>query len=61
MGAGHSHQLYRPGDTLVHRLPPQCKLAAVAAFALVVVATPREWLWSFGLYAVLLGVVALAV
>ncbi|MBB4913829.1 cobalt ECF transporter T component CbiQ [Streptosporangium saharense] len=60
MGAGHHHQLYRPGDTLVHRLPPQCKLVAVAAFALVVVATPREWLWAFGLYALLLGVVAFA-
>ncbi|MET8335300.1 cobalt ECF transporter T component CbiQ [Streptosporangium canum] len=60
MGSGHHHQLYRPGDTPVHRLPPQCKLAAVAGFALVVVATPREWLWAFGLYALLLVAVALA-
>jgi cobalt/nickel transport system permease protein len=60
MGSGHHHQLYRPGDTPVHRLPPQCKLAAVAGFALVVVATPREWLWAFGLYALLLAAVALA-
>ncbi|ACZ83995.1 cobalt ECF transporter T component CbiQ [Streptosporangium roseum] len=59
MGSGH-HQLYRPGDTPVHRLPPQCKLAAVAGFALVVVATPREWLWAFGLYALLLAAVASA-
>ncbi|MER5419327.1 cobalt ECF transporter T component CbiQ [Streptosporangium roseum] len=59
MGSGH-HQLYRPGDTPVHRLPPQCKLAAVAGFALVVVATPREWLWAFGLYALLLAAVALS-
>ncbi|WP_433251213.1 cobalt ECF transporter T component CbiQ [Streptosporangium sp. CA-135522] len=58
MGAGHHHRLYRQGDTLVHRLPPQCKLAAVAGFALVVVATPREWLWAFGLYALLLAAVA---
>ncbi|WP_031167366.1 cobalt ECF transporter T component CbiQ [Streptosporangium roseum] len=60
MGSGHHHQLYRPGDTPVHRLPPQCKLAAVAGFALVVVATPREWLWAFGIYALLLAAVALA-
>ncbi|MEV4182330.1 cobalt ECF transporter T component CbiQ [Streptosporangium canum] len=60
MGSGHHHQLYRPGDTPVHRLPPQCKLAAVAGFALVVVATPREWLWAFGLYALLLAAVAAA-
>jgi cobalt/nickel transport system permease protein len=59
VGAGHHHQLYRAGDTLIHRLPPQCKLAAVAGFALVVVATPREWFWAFGLYALLLAVVAL--
>ncbi|WP_326819817.1 cobalt ECF transporter T component CbiQ [Streptosporangium sp. NBC_01756] len=58
MGSGHHHQLYRPGDTPVHRLPPQCKLVAVACFALVVVATPREWFWAFGLYALLLAAVA---
>jgi cobalt/nickel transport system permease protein len=60
VGAGHHHQLYRAGDTLIHRLPPQCKLAAVAGFALVVVATPREWFWAFGFYVLLLAAVALA-
>ncbi|MEU7741878.1 cobalt ECF transporter T component CbiQ [Nonomuraea sp. NPDC049158] len=60
MGAGHHHQLYLAGDSVVHRLPPQCKLLAVAAFAIVVVATPRERFWAFGLYAVLLAGVALA-
>ncbi|MER7505551.1 cobalt ECF transporter T component CbiQ [Nonomuraea pusilla] len=58
MGAGHHHELYLPGDSPVHRLPPQCKLLAVLAFAIVVVATPREAFWAFGLYAVLLGAVA---
>ncbi|GAA0996357.1 cobalt ECF transporter T component CbiQ [Acrocarpospora macrocephala] len=58
MGAGHHHQLYRPGDTLVHRLPPQCKLLAVAAFAIVVVATPRERFLAFGGYLLLLAAVA---
>ncbi|MBB5075198.1 cobalt ECF transporter T component CbiQ [Nonomuraea endophytica] len=58
MGAGHHHQLYRPGASLVHRLPPQCKLLAVLAFAIVVVATPREAFWAFGCYALLLGAVA---
>lgn len=60
MGAGHSHDLYLPGDSAVHRLPPQCKLLAVFAFAIVVVATPRERFWAFVVYAVLLGGVALA-
>lgn len=60
MGAGHHHQLYLPGDSVVHRLPPQCKLLAVFAFALVVVATPRERFWAFAAYAVLLAGVAVA-
>ncbi|TDE46257.1 cobalt ECF transporter T component CbiQ [Nonomuraea mesophila] len=60
MSAGHRHQLYLPGGSVVHRLPPQCKLLAVLAFALVVVATPRERFWAFAAYAALLGGVALA-
>jgi cobalt/nickel transport system permease protein len=58
MGAGHHHQLYRQGESVVHRLPPECKLPAVAAFAVVVVATPRESFWVFGVYALLLAAVA---
>jgi cobalt/nickel transport system permease protein len=58
VGAGHHHQLYRPGDTFVHRLPPQCKLVAVAGFAVAVVATRREAFWAFGLYALVLVAVA---
>ncbi|WP_409058178.1 cobalt ECF transporter T component CbiQ [Streptomyces sp. SYP-A7185] len=58
MGAGHAHRLYRPGHSPVHALPPHTKLAAVLCFVLVVVSTPREAMWAFGLYAVLLGAVA---
>jgi len=58
VSAGHTHQLYRPGTSPVHRLPPQCKLVAVVAFVLVVVATPRDQFWAFGLYAVALAAVA---
>ncbi|MGW7270245.1 cobalt ECF transporter T component CbiQ [Streptomyces sp. NPDC054864] len=58
MGAGHAHRLYRPGHSPVHALPPHTKLAAVFCFVLVVVSTPRESMWAFGLYAALLGVVA---
>ncbi|MEU5897808.1 MULTISPECIES: cobalt ECF transporter T component CbiQ [Streptomyces] len=60
MGAGHAHRLYRQGHSPVHALPPQTKLAAVLCFVIVVVSTPREAMWAFGLYAVLLGVVAYA-
>ncbi|MER5869105.1 cobalt ECF transporter T component CbiQ [Streptomyces sp. NPDC002044] len=55
MGAGHAHTLYRHGHSPVHRLPPHCKLAATFAFVLVVVSTPREAVWAFGLYAVLVA------
>ncbi|MFF8846716.1 cobalt ECF transporter T component CbiQ [Streptomyces sp. NPDC015127] len=58
MGAGHSHKLYRHGHSPVHALPAHCKLLAVLCFVLVVVSTPREAVWAFGVYAVLLAAVA---
>jgi cobalt/nickel transport system permease protein len=58
VGAGHAHRLYRAGETPVHRLPPQCKLIAAVTFVLAVVATPREQVWAFGGYAVMLALVA---
>lgn len=60
MGAGHAHKLYRHGHSPVHDLPPHCKLAAVFAFVIVVVSTPREAMWAFALYAVLLAAVTAA-
>ncbi|MDQ1046198.1 cobalt ECF transporter T component CbiQ [Streptomyces sp. V4I2] len=60
MGAGHAHRLYRHGHSPVHGLPPHTKLAATFAFVVVVVSTPREAMWAFGLYAVLLAGVAYA-
>ncbi|MFF4449418.1 cobalt ECF transporter T component CbiQ [Streptomyces sp. NPDC001502] len=58
MGAGHAHKLYRHGHSPVHALPAHCKLAATLAFVVVVVSTPREAVWAFGLYAALLVAVA---
>ncbi|MFD8965199.1 cobalt ECF transporter T component CbiQ [Streptomyces sp. NPDC059568] len=58
MGAGHAHKLYRHGHSPVHQLPPHCKLAAVFCFVIVVVSTPREAVWAFALYGVLLAAVA---
>lgn len=58
MGAGHAHKLYRHGHSPVHSLPPHCKLAATFAFVVVVVSTPREAMWAFGLYAVLVAAAA---
>lgn len=51
MAGAHASSLLVPGDSLVHGLRPQCKIAAAIAFILVVVATPREQFWAFGVYA----------
>ncbi|HWU11391.1 MAG TPA: cobalt ECF transporter T component CbiQ [Streptomyces sp.] len=58
MGSGHAHRLYRHGHSPVHALPPHCKLAAVLCFVVVVVSTPREAVWAFALYALLIAAVA---
>jgi cobalt/nickel transport system permease protein len=50
--------LYLDRDSPLHRLPPEVKIAAMVAFTLVVVATPREELWAFAGYAVLVAVIA---
>lgn len=61
MSGPHAHTLYVHGHTPVHRLPPQCKIAAQLLFVIAVVATPREAFWAFGIYAgLLVGVVILA-
>ncbi|GAA1914427.1 cobalt ECF transporter T component CbiQ [Streptomyces sodiiphilus] len=61
MTPGRLHRLHRPGSTPVHALPAHTKLVAVFGFVVVVVSTPREAVWAFGLYALLLaGVAALA-
>jgi cobalt/nickel transport system permease protein len=58
MSSGHAHGLYRPGQSALHRLRPECKLAATFAFVLAVVATPREALWAFAIDAAALVVVS---
>lgn len=54
-------ELLIPADTPVHRLAPQCKVAATALFVLTVACTPRGVYWPYLWYLLLLGlVVALA-
>ena len=52
MGAGHAHALYVHEHSLVHRLPPQVKVAAAVVFVLSVALTPREAVWAFAVYVV---------
>ncbi|AQA05922.1 cobalt ECF transporter T component CbiQ [Mycobacterium sp. MS1601] len=54
MGAGHAHPLYRHDHGPLHRLPAEVKVAALVVFVLAVVATPREMLWPYALFAVML-------
>ncbi|MGD9795513.1 MAG: cobalt ECF transporter T component CbiQ [Acidimicrobiia bacterium] len=60
MGAGHgpSAGLYLHRHSPLHRLAPQCKLAATFLFVLAVVAAPREAFWAYGLFVALLITVA---
>jgi cobalt/nickel transport system permease protein len=56
----HTHRFLVHTDSGVHRLAPECKVAATILFILAVVATPREAFWAFGLDALLVVTVALA-
>jgi cobalt/nickel transport system permease protein len=61
MSGGHArHSLYVARDSVVHRLPAHVKLVVAFAFVLIVTLTPREHLWSFTAYGVMLGLVATA-
>ena len=57
MGAGHGHKLHFHGHSPVHRAPAHLKVLALLAFAIVVVATPRDAYLAFAGYAALLAVV----
>lgn len=59
MGAGHGHhRQYVHRHSPVHRLPAQVKLVVAPLFVFVVVATPREQVWAFAGYLLLLVVTA---
>lgn len=60
MAGPHATSLLVPGGSVVHRMRPQCKIAATIAFVFVVVATPREQFWAFGLHALALATVAVS-
>jgi cobalt/nickel transport system permease protein len=51
---GAAQTLYVPGDSPLHRLRPECALLAQILFVFAVVATPREALWAFALYGLIL-------
>ncbi len=61
MSGGHAHALHVHGHSVIHRLPPETKVAAHLAFVVAVVLTPRAQIWAFAVHLVLLlGVVSLS-
>jgi len=57
---GHVHTLYRHGNTPLHRTQPHVKIAAAFLFIFAVVATPREAIWAFLIYFVILIILAVS-
>src|SRR5947199_1829556 len=55
MGTGHAHPLHRPGNSPVHRLPPEVKIVATVVAVVAIVATPRAAFGAFAGYLVLLA------
>ena len=58
MSGGHAHGLYLHRASPVHRLAPQCKILAGLCFVLAVVSAPREAVWAYIVYAVMILCVA---
>lgn len=58
MSGSHAHALYVHEHSWVHEMAPQCKLIAQLLFVFIVVATPREAIWAFLVYGVILAGVA---
>ena len=59
-GHTHGHGLLVHGHSRLHTIAPQCKVAAALAFVFVVVATPRDAFWAYGVYAGLIVALTLS-
>jgi cobalt/nickel transport system permease protein len=61
LGAGHSHALYVHEHSPIHRLAPEAKIVAALGIVASIAVTPRQAVWAFGLYAILVaGLVTLS-
>lgn len=52
MGAGHAHALYVHEHSPFHRLVPEAKIVAAVGMIVWVAVTPRQAVWAFALYAI---------
>ena len=50
MSGGHAHSLHVHGHSVLHKLAPEVKIAAMLGGILAIVLTPREQFWAFGVY-----------
>lgn len=55
MGLGHSHALYVHEHSRLHRLAPEAKIAAALGTIICVAVTPRQAVWAFGVYALVVS------
>lgn len=60
MGAGHGHALYVHEHSVVHGMAAETKIVAAFGLVTTIAITPREAVWAFGLFAVLLAVAVAA-
>lgn len=51
MGAGHAHPLYVHEHSSLHRLAPETKIVGALGAVICVAITPREAIWAFAAYA----------
>ena len=56
MGAGHSHALYVHEHSFLHRLAPEAKLVAAIGIVVPIAITPREDVWAFGVYGLIVAI-----
>jgi cobalt/nickel transport system permease protein len=59
-GAAHGAEAVGPVETAVHRLAPQCKVAALLAFVVAVALVPYRHAWPYAIDAGLLAAVVVA-
>jgi cobalt/nickel transport system permease protein len=55
MGAGHAHALFVHEHSRIHKLAPEAKLIASLGFVVAVALTPRQQVWAFGIYSLMLA------
>ncbi len=58
MSGSHSHPLHYHGHGHLHRMAPHLKLIGLVVFVIAVVSTPRQQVWAFSVYALLVMVIA---